>query len=89
MIIALVFGISMGILAAVNKKLGRSRGEPCGDPGDLDPAFRLGILLILVFSVNLQWLPASGYVPFSEDPLQNLRTLLLPASVLGTAWRRR
>lgn len=48
------------------------------------PHFWLGILLILVFSVNLQWLPASGYVPFSEDPLQNLRTLLLPASVLGT-----
>ncbi|MDU4275225.1 MAG: ABC transporter permease [Enterobacter asburiae] len=66
MIIALVFGISMGILAAVNKNSWVDHGAN------------------FVFSVNLQWLPASGYVPFSEDPLQNLRTLLLPASVLGT-----
>ena len=85
MIIALVFGISMGILAAVNKNSWVDHGANfVAISGISIPHFWLGILLILVFSVNLQWLPASGYVPFSEDPLQNLRTLLLPASVLGT-----
>jgi peptide/nickel transport system permease protein len=35
--------------------------------------------------VNLGWLPASGYQPFAEDPLQSIRTMLMPAFVLGTA----
>jgi peptide/nickel transport system permease protein len=83
MIIALVFGISMGILAAVNKNSWVDHGANfVAISGISIPHF--WILLILVFSVNLQWLPASGFVPFSEDPIQNLRTLLLPASVLGT-----
>ncbi|MDU7100158.1 MAG: ABC transporter permease [Enterobacter sp.] len=77
--------IASKILAAVNKNSWVDHGANfVAISGISIPHFWLGILLILVFSVNLQWLPASGYVPFSEDPLQNLRTLLLPASVLGT-----
>jgi peptide/nickel transport system permease protein len=34
--------------------------------------------------VNLRWLPASGYVPFFEDPVENLRRMAMPAFVLGT-----
>ena len=48
------------------------------------PHFWLGLLLIVLFSVRLQWLPAGGYVPFFEDPVDNLRHMLLPAIVLGT-----
>ena len=40
--------------------------------------------MIIVFAVNLNWLPASGYVPFSEDPVENLKHMLMPAIVLGT-----
>ena len=40
--------------------------------------------MILLVSVKLGWLPASGYQPFSEDPLQSIRTMLMPAFVLGT-----
>jgi peptide/nickel transport system permease protein len=48
------------------------------------PTFWLGILLILLFAVQLQWLPsASGYAPIWESPLQALRNLLLPALTLG------
>lgn len=48
------------------------------------PTFWLGILLILLFSVQLHWLPAaSGYVPFFEAPWPAVRNLLLPASTLG------
>ena len=35
------------------------------------PGFWLGLTLILIFSVRLQWLPASGYIPFREDPVEN------------------
>jgi peptide/nickel transport system permease protein len=48
------------------------------------PGFWLGLTLILIFSVRLQWLPASGYVPFREDPAENIRRLILPAITLGT-----
>jgi peptide/nickel transport system permease protein len=49
------------------------------------PNFWLGIMLILLVSVRLGWLPASGYQPFSEDPLRSIQTMLMPAFVLGTA----
>src|SRR5262249_16791213 len=42
------------------------------------PHFWLGLLLIILFGVKLGWLPASGYVPFSHDPVENLRHLALP-----------
>jgi peptide/nickel transport system permease protein len=48
------------------------------------PTFWLGILLILLFAVELRWLPsASAYVPFWESPAQMARNLLLPALTLG------
>ncbi len=47
------------------------------------PSFWLGILLILLFSVKLQWLPLLGYVDFSENPVEWLRHLLLPSFALG------
>jgi peptide/nickel transport system permease protein len=48
------------------------------------PNFWLGLVLILVFAVALGVLPASGFVPFFEDPLDNLRRMIMPAIVLGT-----
>jgi peptide/nickel transport system permease protein len=47
------------------------------------PSFWLGIILVIIFSVWLKILPSSGYVPFSEDPLENLRLLILPATTLA------
>ena len=47
------------------------------------PAFLSAILLIYFFAVELRWLPATGYVPFSEDPLGNLRCFVLPALTLA------
>src|SRR6202795_612519 len=49
------------------------------------PSFWLGIMLILFFSVRLGLLPASGFVPFWEDPVANLKRMIMPAFVLGTA----
>jgi peptide/nickel transport system permease protein len=48
------------------------------------PTFWLGILLILLFAVQLRWLPAaSTYVSFFESPGQAVANLLLPALTLG------
>jgi peptide/nickel transport system permease protein len=49
------------------------------------PTFWLGIMLILLLSVRLHLLPASGFVPFFQDPLGNLERMLMPAFVLGGA----
>ena len=46
---------------------------------------RVGIMLILLFSVTLGWLPASGYVSPFEDWRANLASMIMPAFVLGNA----
>ena len=84
MLIGGVVGITAGVIAAVR------RGKPSDYAattvallGLSVPHFWLGLLMIIVFSVNLGWLPAGGYVPFREDPLGNLEHMLMPALVLG------
>jgi peptide/nickel transport system permease protein len=47
------------------------------------PTFWLGVLLVLAFSLKLKWLPPSGYVPFTQHPIQSLKLLLLPSITLG------
>lgn len=49
------------------------------------PSFLVAILLIYLFAVELHWLPATGYVPFTEEPLSNLRFFVLPALTLALA----
>ena len=49
------------------------------------PHFWLGLMLILIVSVQLGLLPASGYTPFFEDPIENLQKMIMPAIVLGTS----
>src|SRR6187200_3620736 len=49
------------------------------------PTFLSAILLIYLFAVELRWLPATGYVPFQDDPVGNLRFLVLPALTLAFA----
>jgi len=49
------------------------------------PTFLSAILLIYLFAVELHWLPATGYVPLSEDPIGNLRFFVLPALTLALA----
>src|SRR5437773_2039712 len=49
------------------------------------PTFLSAILLIYLFAVELRWLPATGYVPFTEDPLGNLRFFVLPSLTLALA----
>lgn len=53
--------------------------------GVATPTFWFGIMLILILGVRLQWLPPSGYVPLTEDPVECLKRLFMPALALGTS----
>ncbi len=86
MTFALLIGIPLGVLAAVKRNtLIDYIVSLIALAGLSVPNFWLGIMLILVVSVKLGWLPASGYQPFSVDPLISLKTMLMPAFVLGNA----
>ena len=86
MVIALVIGIPAGIVSAVGKD---SAWDYIANVvalwGLSTPNFWLGILMILLFSVSLGWLPASGYVSPFEDLKGNLAAMIMPAFVLGNA----
>jgi peptide/nickel transport system permease protein len=47
------------------------------------PSFWMGILFVLLFSIKLDLLPPSGYVPFAEDPAESLKLLILPALTIS------
>ena len=85
-VIALAIGIPAGVISAVR------RGSAWDYAANVialwglsTPNFWLGIMLILLFSVTLGWLPASGYVSPFEDLRANLAAMILPAFVLGNA----
>jgi peptide/nickel transport system permease protein len=82
--IALAMAVPIGIVAALNR--GRwpdYLGSAFVLVGLSVPSFFLGILLILLFSLRLGWLPPAGFVPFLEDPLESTRRMLLPSLSLG------
>ena len=86
-VFSLVIGVTAGIVSAVK------RGTAVDYAVNLvalwgisTPNFWLGIMLILLFSVHLRWLPASGYVSLLEDPWLSLQTTVLPAFVLGNSF---
>ena len=86
MAISLIIGIPAGILAAIWRGRGWDHAVTVVALSGISiPNFWLGIMMILVFAVNLGWLPAGGYVSFFDDPLQSLRTIAMPAFVLGAA----
>ena len=80
-----LIGVSAGVIAAVRRgKASDYAATTVALFGLSVPHFWLGLLMIILFSVKLHWLPAGGYVPFSQDPVENLRHMLMPAIVLGT-----
>ena len=86
MTIALVIGIPAGVVSAVG------RGTAWDYAANLfalwglsTPNFWLGILMIMLFSVQLGWLPASGYESPFVDLRANLAAMVMPAFVLGNA----
>ena len=85
MIVALAIGIPTGIISAVKKGTTVDyTANVIALSGLSIPNFWLGIMLIMLVSVRWKLLPASGYVPPTEDLWLNIKTMLMPAFVLGT-----
>lgn len=84
-IFALIVGVPLGILASTKKNTWVDYvSNLIALTGLSVPNFWLGIMLIMLISVNLGWLPASGYVPPTEDLARSIKTMLMPSFVLGT-----
>lgn len=84
MILATLIGLPLGALAA------RKRGSLADTSlmvlarfGIATPAFWFGMLLVLLFAATLRWFPAGGFVPWTENPLGALGSLVLPAFALA------
>lgn len=83
--VAIMVGIPLGILAARRKGTALDYSTSAIALSGLSiPNFWLGIMLILVVSVELKWLPASGYEPIFSNPKAAIERLIMPAFVLGT-----
>ena len=87
LLVALLIALPAGVIAAVNK--GRAVDHLCrlaALAGVSMPNFWLGLLLIMVFAVNLGWLPPGGFVSPQTDPVATIGHLILPAITIGTAY---
>ncbi len=83
---AVVIGVPMGVISAVKRNSAWDwLANAVGLFGLSIPTFWLGIVLILLVSVQLGWLPPSGYVPLTRNWVQSLATTIMPAFVLGNA----
>jgi peptide/nickel transport system permease protein len=83
-LIALAVGVAIGILAAVRHgRWSDQTAMAVSVVGLSIPDFWLSLMAIFLFAVHLGWLPASGFVPFSESPVGWARSLVLPVGVLA------
>ncbi|MGH7050103.1 MAG: ABC transporter permease [Acetobacteraceae bacterium] len=83
-VFAIIAGIPAGTYAALRRNGIFDRlALALASLGLAVPVFVTGTILILVFAQRLRWMPAGGYVPFFQDPLQNLAMLSMPALTIG------
>ncbi len=84
MVVSSVVALVAGSYAALHAR--KVRGgvvDAVTQLGMAVPSFWAGLVLVSVFSIRLGWLPAGGYVPWSEDPAQSIRSLVLPVAALS------
>jgi peptide/nickel transport system permease protein len=83
-VIALLISIPAGIWAAMHEgRLSDGIIRITSQFGVSIPDFWMGLLLITLFASVLGWLPSSGYVAITEDPLQWMRRVILPGATVG------
>ncbi|GAA3442680.1 ABC transporter permease [Planomonospora venezuelensis] len=83
MVVALALGIGLGVLSAVRAGLPDRVIGAATSVGLSIPEFWFGMILLLVFAVELGWVPVVAYVPLTDDPLAWLRGMILPSIALG------
>lgn len=82
-IVSVVVGILIGVISAVKGGAVDFAAQFASNIFTATPGFWLAILLVLVFAIQLRWLPATGWVPFTTDPSGWARSLVLPVAALG------
>ena len=84
LIISLLIAFPLGILSAIKRNgIIEKFTTIFVALGQAIPTFWLGILLVIVFSIKLRWLPPSGRIEFTENPELALKLIILPAFTLG------
>jgi peptide/nickel transport system permease protein len=86
-LVSLALAVVVGVISAARRGTWTDYvGTALALGGISIPHFWLGMMFIIVFAVSLGWFPASGYVPFFQDPLANLAAMTLP--ILATGLRQ-
>ncbi|MCC7276471.1 MAG: ABC transporter permease [Alphaproteobacteria bacterium] len=87
LLVAVVFAIPMGVVAAWKARTAVDRiVMGFSVIGFAVPVFLVGYLLIYVFAIELRWLPVQGYRPLSQGIDQTARSIVLPAFALGMVY---
>ncbi|MBB3146900.1 peptide/nickel transport system permease protein [Phyllobacterium trifolii] len=84
LVVSCAVGIPAGVIAAVRRNQWPDLVFSTASlAGIAMPYFWTGILLMMLFSVHLRWLPPSGYIPLFQDPLMSLKLMIMPALTVG------
>lgn len=84
LVLTILIGLGTGMLAALNHNRWIDQAATLfALLGVSLPNFWLALVMIVLFSVHLGWLPTGGYVPFTTDPIGWLRSATLPAVALA------
>ena len=83
-LVSVVLGVLVGVVSAVRQdSLSDYLGRVFAILALSVPYFGLAVLVVVLPSIYFKWTPVWTYVPFSVDPLENLKILLVPATVFG------
>lgn len=84
LLVSIPLALVLGTYSAINvKKVRAGFVDVITQVGIAIPAFWAGLLLVLLFAIRLGWLPTGGYVPFGEDPVGSIRSIILPIAALS------
>lgn len=82
--VSILIALAVGTFSALNARKARGAAvDVIAQLGIAIPSFWAGLLLVYLFAVYLGWLPAGGYVPFMQDPLGSIKSLILPIAALA------
>lgn len=84
-LISVLGGVLLGVFSARRGSRSNRLPDLIGTLGFAVPSFWLGLLLVLLFALKLGWLPASGWVPFSDSPEEWALHAILPVATLAIA----